>query len=100
MKDPTSVDSERYLPGYYRSVSVYAPSEGDAIATLRDNVTDGQIDWSCSDFAEGQKTWRDRVRILRGGRIRFEGGRAFFPSEEAEGQDDSPIGWTMGKNQD
>jgi hypothetical protein len=50
MRDPVYPNEVRSLAGYYRSVSVYASSEGDAVAELRENVTDGRIDWSSSDF--------------------------------------------------
>lgn len=97
VRDPVYPNEVRYLPGYYRSVSVYASSEGDAIAELRENITDGRIDWSSSEFVEVQKTWRDRLRVLIGRRITFQTGRAYFPSEEEEGQDGETVGWTLGK---
>lgn len=93
-RDPTSLDKNRYLPGYYRPVSVYAESEGDAVAALRQSIADGRIDWSCSDLVEVQQTWRDRLRAMRGCRVTYHGGRAFFPSEDEE-PDGSEVGWRL-----
>jgi hypothetical protein len=99
MRDPVYPNEVQYLPGYYRPVSVYASSEGDAIAELRKSITDGRIDWSCSELVEVEKRWRDRLRMLAGRRITFQGGRVFFPSKKDEVQDESPLGWSLGKPQ-
>ena len=84
VRDPASSDRNCYLPGYYRSVSVYAESEGDAITALRQSIADGRIDWSASELVEVTRNWSDRFRVLRGHSVRFQGGRAFFPSEDEE----------------
>lgn len=98
--DDSSVPStNRELGGYYRSISVYAPSEGHAVHALDNSVVDGRIDWSKSDLAEVKRDTLDWIRILAGRRVVQESGRAFFPFEDPEetNSGESSVGWLMKK---
>ena len=95
--DDSSLHStSRDLCGYYRSISVYAPSEDDAVIALDNSVVDGHIDWSKSDLVEVKRETLDWIRMLAGRRVIQESGRAFFPFEETDGGEDS-VGWVMKK---
>ena len=81
IRDPGCPDRECYLVGYYQSISVYAASEADAVATLKKLVSGGRIDWSRSDLIQIDTTWLDRIKVLLGYRVKYKSGRAFFPPE-------------------
>jgi hypothetical protein len=85
--------SDPDVHGYYRNVSVYAPSESQAVKVVSDNTVDGDIDWSQSDLSEVKKNALDWFRILLGFRVLHDSGRAFFPLDEIKDDQNDIIGW-------